>query len=251
MGTETQQTGVTQPTTDSMTNTQPVKVEFTQEQQDHIQKVIDARFKKVSEGHSKELQTLQEQKAALEAELEAAKNSKGGKKDAEQQDEKQRQFADLLNQEKANTLAAKKKAEELEKENKRTQDEIMRIRKENAINRSAGNRFVDMEAVMAMTQSSVEWDDDSRTFVVRENGVIKQNSALQNMSLDEFYEDFAKKRPYLVQADQRGGAGSSESRGGGSQVGVVRSRADLKTIKEKSDYITKFGGDAFEALPAK
>jgi hypothetical protein len=226
------------------------KIEFSEAQQGAINKIFDGRFSKITAKHNEALQTVQSENETLKAELEALKTAKGGKK-TEDQDEKQRQFVDLLNAEKLNTKAAKELAAKYEKQAKEVADENMRIQKENAINRAAGNRFVSMEAVMAMTKNGIEWDDESRTFVARENGVIKQNSALQNMSLDEFFEDFGKRNPYLVLPDQRGGAGSSESRGSGSQLGVVRTRADLKTVKEKSDYITKFGGEAFEALPAK
>jgi hypothetical protein len=47
------------------------------------------------------------------------------------------------------------------------------------------------------------------------------------------------------------GSGAPNKGNSGSGAGSVKSVADLKTIKAKSDFIDQFGLDAFKALPAK
>lgn len=230
---------------------QQPKIEFNDDQQKFINELINKRFSKVEDKHQQTLKALQDEKTALENQLAELKNGKT-KKETTEQDPKEKQFADLLNNEKSRTKAAEELALKTKEEAKAVAAENMSIRKEIAISKATGGRFLDMDAVMAMTASKIEYDDDSKTFVVRENGVIRQNSSLQNMTLEEYFEEFGKKRPYLVNSDVVGGAGSTENKKGGlSAVGVVNTKADLKTIKEKSDYIKKFGIDAFEKLPLR
>lgn len=226
------------------------KVEFTEEQQTAIGKLFDKRFATISSKHDAEKKTLAEETAALKAELEELKAGKPAKKEGDE-DPKEAQYKDLLKNEKSQTKAAKDALEASKSEATGLQKENLRIRKEVAIRESAGNRFLDMEVVMAMVSEKIEYDADSKTFVIREAGVVRQNSSLQNMTLAEYFEEFGKKRPYLVNSDVVGGAGSSESTRSISNVGVVRSKADLKNYREKSDYISKFGLPAFEALPIK
>lgn len=227
------------------------KVTFTEDQQTVINTLINQRFAKVSEKHETEKKALADEKAALVAELEALKSGKAKKEGAEE-DPKEKQYKDLLTNEKAQTAAAKAALEKEGNEKKALAEENMRIRKEIAINQASGGRFLDMEAVLSMVQGKIEYDEDTKSFVVREGGIIRQNASLQNMTLAEYFDDFAKKRPYLVRSDVVGGAGSSENAGGaGPSVGVVRAKADLKSFKEKSAYITKFGLPAYEALPLR
>jgi hypothetical protein len=226
------------------------KITFTEEQQTAINTLINQRFAKVSEKHEAEKKALADEKAALQAQLEEVKAGKH-KKEGEE-DPKEKQYKDLLTNEKAQTAAAKQALEKESNEKKSLAAENLRIRKEIAIREAAQNRFLDMEVVMAMVQDKIEYDDDTKNFVVREGGIVRQNASLQNMSLSEYFDDFGKKRPFLVRSDVVGGAGSSENAGGaGPSVGVVRVKADLKSYKDKSAYITKFGLDAYEKLPLK
>lgn len=226
------------------------KVEFSEVQQTAIGKIFDTRFGKINAKHETEKKALADQNAALQAELELLKAGK--KKPEGDEDAQQKQIKELLNNEKSQTAAAKAALEASKIEASGLHKENLRIRKEIAIQNATAGRFLDMEAVQSMTENKIEWDDDTKTFIVRENGIVRQNSALQNMTLQEYFEEFGKKRPFLVRSDVVGGAGSSENAGGAaSNIGVVRTKADLKSYKDKSAYITKFGLSAFETLPIK
>jgi len=222
------------------------KVEFTEAQQTYINKQFDQRFAKITAKHEQEKTTLQ----ARVTELEAAPAKPAGAEGVEGAEKAQ--YKTLLADEKTKTKNAETLAAQRDAELKTSLAENLRIRKENAVRDAAGKHgFLDMEVVLAMTFDKIELDSESKNWVVREGGAIRQNNSLQSMSLEDFYGDFAAKRPYLVSSDMRGGAGSSESRGGGSSLGVVKSKADLKTSKDKSDFIGKFGLAKFEELPLK
>lgn len=233
------------------------KVEFTEVQQTAIGKIFDTRFGKINAKHETEKKAMADQNAALQAELDALKASKGKGAGSGDDDARQNQIKEILANEKSQTAAAKAALEASKTEAAGLHKEILRTRKEIAIQNATAGRFLDMEAVQSMTENKIEWDEDTKAFIVRENGIVRQNSSLQNMTLAEYFEEFGKKRPFLVRSDVVGGAGSSENAGSSSSaLGIVRTKADLqgatpRDFKKKSDYITKFGLAAFEALPIK
>jgi hypothetical protein len=239
--------------TNDTTKNEPRKFSFDADEQDFIQGLIDKAVGKV---HKKYETQINELNTKLETgskkgdghsddQADGANKAKG-KEDAVDQ----KQFRELLEAEKAKTKNAELLAKAKEKEAADAAAEAMRIRKEVAISRAASKQnFYELDVVMKMTQDSIEWDDETKKFVVKENGIIKQNSSLEPMSLEEYFSSFAAQRPYLVNGDVKGGAGSSESKS--NSAGLVKTKADLKTAKEKSDFITKFGLGKYEALPLK
>jgi hypothetical protein len=225
------------------------KIEFSEKQQEFIQKMLDDRFAKIKNKHDSEvkkltteledLRTKEKEKDALHPD-----DKKDDKKD---DDGARKQFQSLLDAEKNKTKLVELERDRVRKEAEEAKSESMRIKKEVAISRAASKQnFYDLEAVTKLSWDGIEWDEDTKTFVVKENGTIKQNSSLQNVTLDEHFATFASQRPYLVNGDVKSGADSKDS----SKLadGMVKTKADLKTAKEKSEYINKYGLDKFEAL---
>jgi hypothetical protein len=243
MATDANKDGLNNP--DQDTN----KVTFDEKQQAFINDMFDKRFGKIKADHQKELDAERAAKDAAQAKLDAATKTPTDTDTTAEADKKQ--IKALLEAEKAKTKNAEMLAEQRKREADEARSDSLKVKKEVAIQRSASKQnFHELETVTKLTWDNVEYDDESKSFVVKENGIIKQNSSLQNMSLDEYFAGFAAQRPYLVNGDAVGGAGSSESRGGGGTA-IVKTKADLKNAKEKSDFIGKFGLEKFEALPAK
>jgi hypothetical protein len=229
------------------------KVDLTQ---DELNALIDRRFGKISSKHEDEKKTLTDEIATLRAELEAAKAGKGGKegKDGEEDEGTRKRYKDILTTEENKRKAEETKRQSAERERDEARKNEMAIRKEVAMHRGMQKaNFVDQNDVVALTQNMIQFSEEHNRFVVMDqDGKPRENAKLEPLTLDEFYADFAAKRPYLVNADMVSGAGSSENNGrAGSQLGIVRTKADLKSWKDKSDYIDKFGREAYEKLPLK
>jgi hypothetical protein len=235
---------------DTLENGDGKKVELTPEQQEHVNRVFDTRFAKIQKKHEEAMQKMQ-------AELEALKTNKteekpDGKphKDDEESPEK-KEYKKLLEAEKNRAKLAEAERQKAIDEAKSARAESMRVKKENAIAKSASKQnFYELETVSKLVWDNIEFDEDLNTFVVKDGGHIRQNSSLVPMTLEEYFSEFAAQRPYLVNGDVKSGAGSDDANKGGS-MGLVKSKADLKTAKDKSDFITKFGLQKFEDLPAK
>ena len=248
----------------------PTKIEFSAEQQAHIQKLFDARFAAIATKKEAELKPLQDKVSALEAELAEARKAatpvdpaapKTGEAEREQQ-------LQILRAEQQNTAAAKAAYEREKQRADETAAVNAEILKSQAIRDAAshldnGLEFHDLPMVLELVKHNVFLDKDSGQYVVKIGGVVKQNSALLPMTLTEYFMEYATARPYLVKSQVKGGAGSKESGPGGQdQVGIIRSKADLTvpgdnpasrqaTAAKKSAYISKFGMDKFLALPAR
>lgn len=230
------------------------KVVFSDAQQKKLNDVIDARLGKVKGKHAEELSARDEEIVALKAQLEEA--SKAFDKD---DPEGKKRYKELIDAEKAKTSKADEKAKLNETKAKAAEARELNLRKETAMSRAMQKaaKFVDTSDVMDLTSKNIVWNDELERFVVLgPDKKIKQNSTLDPMTLEEYFTDFAQKRPYLVNGDIVAGAGSHEA-GGNAAIGTVHTKADLKrstdtlTRKAKSEYIDKFGLDAFENLPLR
>lgn len=253
---------------------EPVKIEFSAEQQAHINRLFDQRFATVQQKAEAAAQPLREEIEKLKkenAELAAkvappvAQPVTPPKPDAERE-----QTLQLLRNEQQQTAAAKSA---FDREKQRA-DELAtanaEILKNQAIRDAAthldnGLEFHDLPMVIEMVKNFIILDKDTQQYVVKINGVVKQNSQLLPMTLTEYFMEYAAARPYLVKSQVKPGAGSKESGnagGGQGEVGMIRSKADLTvpgdspaarmaSSKLKSAYIAKFGVEKFLALPAK
>lgn len=221
-------------------------VQLTPEQQEHVNTIFNSRFAKITA-------KFEEQINAQKAELETFKATKDADKEKDKDKDKdddgiKKEFKGLLEAERNKTKLAEVERQKSVQEAKEAREEAMKVRKEVAIARAATKQnFYELDVVSNMIWDKVEFDADSNTFVVKEGGVIKQNSSMVPMTLEEYLTDFASKRPYLVNGDVKGGSNSTDNKSNNS-AGLIKTRADLKTAKEKSDFITKFGLAKYEAL---
>lgn len=237
-------------------------VEFTPEQQDHINKLINTRFAKVTEKHELEMKAMadevqaQKDKAAAAAAAKPAddKGDKGG--DAE---ENKRQMKALLDAEKLQTANMRNMLESEKAAKLKIQEENKAILKSQAIQDAVnslpnGVEFHESKTVKKLTEDSVVFDADSNQWIIKENGVTKMNASMLPMTLSEFYAGFAASHPYLVKGVNKGGAGSAESGRAGASHGMttIKTKADFgKDTKAKAKFISDFGYDAYANLPTK
>lgn len=68
-------------------------------------------------------------------------------------------------------------------------------------------------------------------------------------TLDDLVKEAAKKYPSLFKGSGAGGGGKPPGEKGGGGSGVTK-KSDFKTEKERADYVSKHGVDAYKALPA-
>jgi hypothetical protein len=238
-----------------ITPPEPVKVEFTPEQQEHINGLFNTRFAKVQTKHEAEMKAMSDAIEALKTtKVEPPPVVVPPSGDPE---ENKRQMKALLDAEKLQTRNIQSLLDVEKAAKEKVIAENKRILKEQAINDAAQNlpnglEFHELKTVKKLTEDDISFDEDSNQWVVKENGVIKQNASLIPMTLSEYFASFAAARPYLVKGTTKGGSGGAE---GGTPtvrgVGVVRTKADVKSTKEKVDYITNFGYDAWAKLPTK
>ena len=250
----------------------PEKVEFTEAQQAHIQRLFDARFSTIAKKKDEELKPLQDENAELKRQIEALKIVQPVPEhkvvtppvaDAERE-----QTLQLLRNEQQQTAAAKAAFDREKQRADGIEAANAEMLKNMAIRDAAshlenGLEFHDLPMVIELVRNSIVLDKDSGEYVVKVGGVVKKNSSLMNMSLTEYFMEYAAARPYLVKSQVKGGAGSKESGNGGGgqeQVGLIRSKADLTvggnptsmgSVKLRSAYITKFGVEKYNALPLK
>lgn len=224
------------------------KVTFDENQQAFFNKTLQERLarqeEKLKKDHEAAIATLREE---LKTEFAKPAKKAGGEDDA---DAKEAQYKEILANERAKTKNAELLAQKLEQDAKKAREEVYLNRKENAITKAASKQpFIDLADVIALTQRLVDWDDETGDFVVKENGIIKQNNELKPMKLDQFFEQWGAARPHFLNGEVKGGAGSAEAR---RQVALKpTSKAQLDGAKGRSEFIAKYGYDAFEALPAK
>lgn len=235
--------------------TPPTPPEFTPEQQEHINKLFNQRFAKVSEKHEQELKQMSEQFEALKKQVTPPPVvPKTGNSD----EDNIRQMKEFLAQEKENnkTIKTQLDAEKLEKA--RVLEENKRILKDQAIHEAAtsipnGVEFHELKTVKKLVEDDIHFDAESGQWVVKENGVTKMNSSLMPMSLTEYFAAYAASHPYLVKGTVKSGTGAAESGVVGHFQGVlqIKSKADVKSTADKVSYITKFGYDAWAKLPSR
>jgi hypothetical protein len=233
-------------------------VEFTAEQQEHINKLFNARFAKINEKHEQEIKGLSDSIEALKKETKPAVAPVAPKTE-NTTDENVRQMQGFLAQEKENSrnLKGLLDAEKVAKD--KVIEENKKILKDQAITEAAqtlpnGAEFHELKTVKKLVEDDISFDSDANQWVIKENGVTKMNSSLLPMSLTEYFAAFAASRPYLVKGNVKSGAGSTESGNSGRVnlgTSVVRTKADIKTIKDKVAYISSFGYDAWAKLPSK
>jgi hypothetical protein len=200
------------------------KVTFDERQQARLDELIKEAQGRASrdvrselDSTKKQLSELLSQNEALKAETSKAKTSTSGATQTDEVKSLLEEARRASNEAKAEANRLKELAVAKEKEAADARSETLNIRKQIAIqNAATKNRFINLDDVVKLTQENIKWDDSRTRFTVfGDNGTERFNSAIEPMSLDEFYAEYASKHPYLVHGDAKTGAGSSESQRAG------------------------------------
>lgn len=208
----------TQATTQTAGGEGSQKVTFTDEQQAKVEQIVDRAVGRVASNLRTELSAKDQKIADLEAELTKAKESKSsttpkGERKIEDLEatieEMKRASQARADEAERYKSESQKSARDAESARKEAQD----IRKSQVIHTAASkHNFVDLDAVAKLTQEHIQFDSEAGRFVVlNEYGKTRLNAAMEPMSIEEYYNDFASKNKYLVRGDFSGGTGSSES----------------------------------------
>lgn len=207
-----------QATTSSTEGNGSQKVTFTDEQQAKVEQIVDKAVGRVATNLRTELSAKDQKIANLEAELAAAKESRSsstpkGEKKVEELEATIEEMKRASQTSKEDAERYKNEALQKSREVEAAKKESVNIRKGQVIQNAASkHNFVSLEAVAKLTQDNIEFDAESGRFVVlNEYGKTRLNAAMEPMTIDEFYTDFAAKNKYLVRGDFSGGTGSSES----------------------------------------
>lgn len=197
------------------------KVTFSEAQQVKINSLIqDAQGRAAKEVREKATQleqetaTLKQQLAEANAKV-AAASSSGERKDAKDDAVRLRQEIEEIKRAGQTTAdelrQAREQAKAHENEAKTAREEAVTVRKTVAIQSAAAKaNFVNTDVVNKLTADNIKWDTQKGKFVVYgDNGQPRLNSSFEEMSLDEFYTEFASKNPYLVRGDVKLGIGST------------------------------------------
>lgn len=112
----------------------------------------------------------------------------------------------------------RRKVTDAESRAEKSKQEVIAERKNALINGYALKEgFVDLAAVAALSKGNLVWDEANNKFnVLNDEGQPRMNAAFDPMTVDEYFADFAAKRPYLVKGQVRSGTGAEPAGGHGA-----------------------------------
>lgn len=217
--TEGNNSGTTPNNTDGNT---PKPIEFTPEQQAAIDKIIADRLNRERSKSKAELDALAAQKAELEAKLATPNKKNEPNADGTKlSDEQVAEFKRISEASRIEVEAARKAAEAKAQEAKAATDRLINFQKEIAITKAADKaNFIDPSVVVQLVKDKVVIGDDGKMTIVGDNGEQRMNASYQALSLDEFMQEFAQQRKYLVRSDTKTGVGSTATNMPGSSFKV-------------------------------
>jgi hypothetical protein len=194
------------------------KVVFSQQQQDKVNELIHNAMGRAGADARAETQRLATEAATLKQQLADANDKLAKAKDRSLKPDEaaQREIEEVKNASLATTQELARVKDQLklkDAETAQAREEAVNIRKTGAIQSAAARtNFINTEIVAKLTADNIKWDATKGKFtVVADNGTPRLNASFEDMSLDEFYADYAAKNPYLVRGDVRPGVGSSEN----------------------------------------
>jgi hypothetical protein len=208
---------------DQNNDKQNQKVTFTTEQQARIDELIREAMGRAGRETRTELESTRTQLQTLQAELNTAKDALKTAKTSTQKADAAGDIAALHSQiaeMKSAGLSTQQEVERLrkvaadkDKEIETAKQSALNVRKNVAMREAADRcKFVDTSDVVEMTDKFVRWEPTRNAFVViNESGQERFNAAYEPMTLEEFYVEYAAKKPHMVRGDARGGTGSAES----------------------------------------
>lgn len=203
----------------------PKKVEFTPEQQERVNELIREKMGEAGRGVRAELDQTKAQLTDLQAKLtEATDALKAAKTPAEKKEAKGDidQLRSEINELKSVHASVASQLEQArnqivakDKEVLAAREETLNVRKSVVMQTAIGKvGFIDPGIVAEVTAKFIKYDGERKRFVVlNEEGGERVDASFAPMSLDDFYQDYAARNPFLVRGDARGGAGSAPSQG--------------------------------------
>lgn len=187
------------------------KVEFTAEQQDKVNKLIQDGMGRAAKEAKEQLAAIVKEKEELAAKVEELNKQVKPGEDVNKVLEAQRVVESLKEQMRAIRETATLK----EQEAQQAKTQAHEMSKMYALEKSIAGRFIDPEMIISSTKDQIGWDEAFQRWVVKNpEGSPRMNASLEPMSLDEFFEEVATKKPWAVNANFRGGTGASKSGGG-------------------------------------
>lgn len=204
-------------------------ITFDEKQQLKVNKLIQDAMGRAGREARTESAKFKEQLDSLRSELDQAKTDlSNAKTAAERKDAKddveslKAQIAEMQNANKLVQLEYQNTIKQLQAKDaevKQAKEQTISVRKETALTAAALkiNPF-DVEDVVRATSNSVQWNPEFNRFEVIDpmSGQPRLNAGLEPMSIDDFMEEYAKKKPHMVRAGVKFGSGSSEGGFGGS-----------------------------------
>lgn len=200
------------------------KVVFTEAQQSKVNELIQHAMGRAGSEHRERAASLEAELNAARAELKAAKEAVAaaktpGDKSAAKNDldRLQVQLEEMRNAHLSVQEEAKRYREIAEaraKEVELAKQDSINTRKQVAITAAASKQnFIDPTVAMKLTEDNIKYDEKAGRFVVLgDKGQERMNASLEPMTLEEYYQEFAAKNPYLVRGDVTPGIGSTTSR---------------------------------------
>jgi len=144
---------------------------------------------------------------------------------------------------------AMKIAEEAKKEAEKANGQLASFVRESLVRQAfSKSQFIPeaAEDAVLMAERFVRVDPATReAVVVDEYGQPRTNAEGKTLSVAEWVEDLAARKPYWLKPSSGAGAAGSKGR-----PGTITNRSQM-TAKEKSDYISQHGVDQYLALPLK
>jgi hypothetical protein len=176
--------------TDNKPTTQGVTV--TAEQQTKLDEIIRDSMRRTAREVRQQLEAEQQRATQLESDLQAARNALANAVDTSERDRLAGEVQTLTSD-----LATEKTA-------RISAEQIATAKRREAFisKKCLDYDFVDSEIVSSLTEQSLEWSEAKQDFVV---------AGSEMMSTNEFFADFAQKKPYLVKSSVHTGSGSSDS----------------------------------------
>lgn len=209
---------------DELNTANEEQVVFDDKQQAKVNELIQKAMGKAAKETKQELERTRTELTTLQSELTTAKEALSKAKTPAERKEAKDDISALNAQleETKNVVATmKSEAERWQREALAKADEVTKARQETLNFRKASTLqaaiskvpFVNGEVVAKLVAENIAIDPENpnKLIVVREDGSPRLNAALENMSVDEFINDFAAKNKYLVRGDIVPGTGSSES----------------------------------------
>lgn len=200
-------------------------VEFTPAQQAKLDEIIKKSMGRAASETRQELATEKAKVTKLEADLrQALEDVKTARTPKEVKDAKgevaelQAKIDEMLNARTATTSeleGLRKQLQDSKADGDKAKAEALNQKKLNKITQAATKEdFVNLNVVMRLTEDNIKWNEaEGKWIVLNDEGQPRMNAAYDPMTVEEFYQDFATKNPYLVKGSVVTGTGQGGSAG--------------------------------------